>query len=279
MIDPGSPPTTVIHVTIRCNGTAPPAVSTTTEPEAGKTEAPAGRALPSAAPASEAPGKRKMKRSTRRALAIIAALAVLAALGFGGAYFLYTRNFVSTDNAQVDGNKIAINAPATGTLIDWRGQQGAQLTPNKLVGRVKLGSSGAQPQVTINSPGTGTIAVNNVVAGQWVTAGTELATAYDLRKIYVTARIDETNIAGVQLGAPVDLSVDAYPGAPITGVVTEIEGAAAGEFALFPQQNSTGNFQKVTQVIPVRVAFTNTDGTYLVPGMNVTVNIHKQLQP
>jgi len=53
----------------------------------------------------------------------------------------------------------------------------------------------------------------------------------------------------------------------------------AGQFSLFPQSNSTGNFQKVTQVVGVRIAFTNTAGQYLVPGMNVTAHIHKQTQP
>ncbi|MDT7557810.1 MAG: hypothetical protein QOF38_801, partial [Pseudonocardiales bacterium] len=64
-------------------------------------------------------------------------------------------------------------------------------------------------------------------------------------------------------------------GTPVTGIVSEIQGAAANQFSLFPESNSTGNFQKVTQVIAVRVAFTNTSGLALVPGMNVTVHIHK----
>jgi multidrug resistance efflux pump len=44
---------------------------------------------------------------------------------------------------------------------------------------------------------------------------------------------------------------------------------------LSPESNSSGNFQKVTQVIPVKIALTNTNGLSLVPGMNVTVHIHK----
>ncbi|HEX4252988.1 MAG TPA: efflux RND transporter periplasmic adaptor subunit [Pseudonocardia sp.] len=231
-------------------------------------------AEPAAAPT--APGKRPMKHSTRVALTIIVILAVLAALGFGGAYFLYSRNFVSTDNAQVDGDKVQVNAPATGTLVDWEGQQGAQVRRDQIVGRVKLGSSGAQPQMTIKAPGNGTIAINNAVEGQWVTAGTNLATAYDFNKIYVTARVDETDVGDIHAGAQVDVDVDAFPGVPVTGIVTEIQGAAADQFSLFPESNSTGNFQKVTQVIAVRVAFTNTGGVQLVPGMNVTVHIHKQ---
>ncbi|MDT7564731.1 MAG: hypothetical protein QOG76_3355, partial [Pseudonocardiales bacterium] len=82
-----------------------------------------------------------MKHSTRVGLTIIVILAVLAALGFGGAYFLYSRNFVSTDNAQVDGDKVQINAPATGTLTDWQGTQGTVVRRDMVVGRVKMGSS------------------------------------------------------------------------------------------------------------------------------------------
>jgi multidrug resistance efflux pump len=269
---PGAASNTATKDKIRTNGTAPH-----TEPAAAPAAAPAP--APAAAPAPEAespaPGKRKMKRSTRLALTIIVILAVLAALGFGGAYFLYSRNFVSTDNAQVDGDKVQINAPDTGTLVDWGGTQGSQVKRNEIMGRIKMGSSGAQPQRTIKSPGNGTIAVNNAVEGQWVTAGTQLATAYDFNKIYVTARVDETDVADIHPGAQVDVDVDAFSGHPVTGIVSEIQGAAANQFSLFPESNSTGNFQKVTQVIAVRVAFTNTDGLPLVPGMNVTVHIHK----
>ena len=274
MEGPGAVSNTAIKDKVQTNGSAPH--HTTTAP-APAPEAPAPAAPPAAAePVTGTPGKRPMKRSTRISLTIIVILAVLAALGFGGAYFLYSRNFVSTDNAQVDGDKVQINAPATGTLVNWGGTQGSQVTRNEVMGRVKLGSSGAQPQMTIKAPGNGTIAVNNAVEGQWVTAGTNLATAYDFNKIYVTARVDETSVADIHPGAQVDVSVDAFPGVPVTGIVSEVQGAAADQFSLFPQSNSTGNFQKVTQVIAVRVAFTNTGGVQLVPGMNVTVHIHKQ---
>jgi len=263
------PGNTVTEEKIHLNGNAP----TATEPP----PAPAAPTEPAESTESteSAPGKKKMKRSTRRALVVIVILAVLAALGFGGAYLAYSSQFVSTDNAQVDGDKVEINAPVTGTLIGWQGEQGNSVTDNQIMGRIKISGSGAQPQMTIKAPGDGTIAINNAVEGQWVTAGTNLATAYDFSKIYVTARVDETDIDSVHQGAPVDVSVDAYSGTPVTGVVTEIQGAAANQFSLFPESNSTGNFQKVTQVIAVRVAFTNTSGLPLVPGMNVTVHIHK----
>ncbi|MDT7674215.1 MAG: hypothetical protein QOD82_2117, partial [Pseudonocardiales bacterium] len=183
--------------------------------------------------------------------------------------------YVSTDNAQVDGDKIDINAPTTGTLTRWTISKGSTLRANQIVGRVKILNSFAEPQRAIRSPGNGTVAVSNVVEGQYVTAGTELATAYDFAKIYFTARVDETDIGDVHPGQLVDIDVDAYPGAPVTGTVAEIQGAAAGLLSLFPESNSSGNFQKVTQVIPVKIAITNTAGSELIPGMNVTVHIHK----
>ncbi|WP_211241004.1 HlyD family efflux transporter periplasmic adaptor subunit [Pseudonocardia spinosispora] len=221
-----------------------------------------------------APPKKKMKRSSRIALIIIGIIALLAALGFGGAYFLYSSKFVTTDNAQVDGDKISINAPMTGTLTSWSINQGSSVKENQAVGRIQVQGS-MQSQKIIKAPGNGTVAVNNGVEGSFVTAGKELATAYDFSKIYVTARVDETDVQDVHPGAQVDVSVDAFSSTPVTGVVQEIQGSAAGVFSLFPESNSSGNFQKVTQVIPIKIAFTNTNGLALVPGMNVTVHIHK----
>lgn len=219
------------------------------------------------------PGPRGSRK--KRLIIIAVVVAVLALAGGGGYYFHYSSQFVSTDNAQVDGDKIDINAPTTGTLTDWTLNQGSTVHTGQVVGRIEILGSFAQPQMTIKSPGDGTVAVNNGINGSYVTAGTELATAYDFAKIYVTARVDETDIDDVHPGQLVDMDVDAYPGTPVTGTVEEIQGAAAGVFSLFPQSNSSGNFQKVTQVIPVKIALTNTNGAALVPGMNVTVHIHK----
>jgi len=202
-------------------------------------------------------------------------LALIAAAGFGTSYFLNARNYVSTDNAQVDGSKISINAPTTGTLSDWRINQGASVHEGEVVGRVKIQDGFAQPLMSIKAPADGTVAVDNGVPGTFVTTGTPLAVAYNMNDIYVTARVDETDIQSVHVGQVVDIDVDAYPGTPLTGRVREIQGGAAAVFSLFPQSNSGGNFQKVTQVIPVKIGFDNVDNLDLVPGMNVTVHIHK----
>jgi multidrug resistance efflux pump len=233
-------------------------------------EAPASPAAP-AAPA----GKRKMKRSTRVGVLIIVVLALIAAGGFTASYVLDARHYVSTDNAQIDGNKIAVNAPASGTLIDWRATQGAELHTDQVVGRIKVNGGFVQPQQSIKSPGDATVAVDNGVEGAFVTAGTQLAVGYDFSKVYVTARVDETDVDSVRPGQRVEFTVDAFPDTDFTGVVREIQGGAAGVFSLFPQSNSSGNFQKVTQVIPVKISIDDLHGLNLVPGMNVVAKIRK----
>ncbi len=228
------------------------------------------------APAEEgAAPKKGMSRKSRIRLFVILALAVLVGLAFLARYLIDTSNYTTTDNAQVDGNQISINAPTSGTLLDWRGQVGADLRKNASVGRIEIPGGYVQPQMVIRAPADGTVAVDNGVPGTYVTAGTQLAVAYDKEGVFITARVDETSVGDVRVGAPVKLDVDAFPDADLTGHVSEIQTGSAGVFSAFPQSNSSGNFQKVTQVIPVRITIDDTSGLALAPGMNVTVKIHK----
>jgi multidrug resistance efflux pump len=79
----------------------------------------------------------------------------------------------------------------------------------------------------------------------------------------------------VHSGQAVKIAVDAFPNAKLTGRVIEVKTGAAGVFSLFPQSNSSGNFQKVTQVIPVKISIDDLHNLPLVPGMNVTVKIRR----
>jgi multidrug resistance efflux pump len=225
--------------------------------------------------AAEPKQKRQMSRGTRIALVVILVIAVVAGGGVTAWYFIDAQNYVTTDNAQIDGDRISVNAPTSGTVIDWRATEGSQLQQDHVVGRIRIQGAFVQPEMAVRSPGNGTVAVNNAVEGTYVTAGTELAVAYDFSKIYVTARVDETDIDDVRPGQVVDIDVDAFPGHAFRGSVREVQGGAAGVFSVFPESNTSGNFQKVTQVIPVKIDIDNPEGLGIVPGMNVTVHIHK----
>ncbi len=225
----------------------------------------------------ETTGPRKMRRSSRLALIGVGVLSLLETAGFAGTYFLYSSHYVTTDNAQVDGDRIDINAPATGTIASWNVGEGTSLRTGEVVGRIKILDSSAQPQMTVKSPGQGTVAVNNAIQGEYVTAGTELATAYDFSNIYATARIADTEIGGVHPGQLVDISVDSSPDTPMTGLVEVIQSSVASDSTIYPSASAgdPSNPQKVDQYVPVKIAFTNTGGLRLVPGMNITVHIHK----
>ena len=225
---------------------------------------------------SEPVAKRRMRRGPKIAMYVILLVTLAEAAAFGGTYYFYTRHYVSTDNASVDGDKIDINAPTAGVLQNWTAAQGAKVHTNQVLGRVRILGSGAQPEEVIKSPGNGTIAVNTAVNGQYVSSGVGLATAYDFTKIYVTARVDEVDIADVAPGQLVDISVDSFPNAKVTGIVTTIQNATASQFTIYPGPSTDPtNPQKVTQYVPVRIALLDTDGQQVLPGMSVTVHIRK----
>jgi multidrug resistance efflux pump len=213
-----------------------------------------------------------------RVLFLVVAVACLAEVaGFGGAYLSHGRYYVSTDNAVVDGDKIEISAPTSGVVSGWLIDQGSQIRPRQVVGRVRPVGGGARPARPVFAPGTGTIAVNDVVEGAYVEQGTELATAYDMANIYITARVDTTEIASVRPGAPVEITADGFPGVTMTGVVDVVQVSTAG--ALRPtlaDGSQSGTMPAdLIQYVPVKIALLDTVGRQLIPGTNVTANIRK----
>ncbi len=237
--------------------------------------APTGQA-PTAGTTTTTPERPKLKRSTRIALTVILIVALIAGGVFATSYFLNARNYVSTDNAQIEGDKIQVNSPAPGILEDWRVTLGTELSEGQVIGRIKIQTGFSNALMNIRAPADGTVAVDNGVPGAYVNSGIELATAYDLDKVYVIARVEETDVKPVRLGQQVDIDVDAFPNTPLTGYVSEIQGGAATQFSLYPQANTSGNYQKVTQVIPVKILLDDRRGLELVPGMSVVVDIHKR---
>ena len=227
-------------------------------------------------PVTPATGRRGLKRRTRISLIAIGAVALVVTVGLVASWLINSSRFVTTDNAQIDGTQILVNAPTSGTLTNWTAQMGTELKAGESVGRIAVQSGFMQPQLPVRAPAAGVVAVNNGVDGAYVSAGTQLAIAYDESAVFVTARVNETDIQAVQIGQAVDISVDAFPGAALTGRVVEIKTGAAGVFSLFGQSNTTGNFQKVTQVIPVKISIDDRLNLALVPGMNVTAKIHRK---
>ncbi|MFC7395174.1 HlyD family efflux transporter periplasmic adaptor subunit [Scopulibacillus cellulosilyticus] len=206
---------------------------------------------------------------------IIVIIVLIGGGAIGYYYYDQSTNYVKTDNAMIDGQSIPIAAPAAGKLIKWDGQVGNTFDANQKVGEVEAqGSNGGTQKMPITMPEHATVVQNKVVKNSFVGAGTPIATAYDLSDLYVTANLDETDIDDIKKDQKVDIYVDAYPDTKFTGRVQQIGKATASSFSMMPSSNANGNYQKVTQVVPVKVSIDNYKGVSLKPGMNVTVKVH-----
>ena len=89
---------------------------------------------------------------------------------------------------------------------------------------------------------------------------------------YVIANFKETQLGQVRAGQPVDIEVDMFPGKAVHGHVDSLAPASGQEFALLPPDNATGNFTKIVQRIPVKIALDGHDAD-LRPGMSVIPRI------
>jgi len=112
--------------------------------------------------------------------------------------------------------------------------------------------------------------------GQYVKPGTQLLSLVPLPRVFVTANFKETQLTRMRPGQPAEISVDAYPDQPLQGRVESFAPGSGAQFSLLPPDNATGNFTKIVQRVPVRIAVP-ADGPLarlLRPGLSVTVTVN-----
>jgi membrane fusion protein (multidrug efflux system) len=125
----------------------------------------------------------------------------------------------------------------------------------------------------IYAPGEGTVGERQVRTGQLVSPGTQVIAFVDVTK-WVQANYRETQLTNVKIGDPAELRIDQYPGQVIHGKVLEIAPASGSQFSLLPPDNATGNFTKVVQRIPVKIALDDTVvAAKLRPGLSVIATV------
>jgi membrane fusion protein, multidrug efflux system len=120
----------------------------------------------------------------------------------------------------------------------------------------------------VRAPFAGTVGNKGVELGQYVKAGTQLLSLVP-DEIYVVANYKETQIRRMRIGQPVELDVDAYAGETLHGRIESLAPASGSQFALLPPENATGNFTKIVQRVPVRIAVSAEDAAKLRPGLSV----------
>ena len=125
----------------------------------------------------------------------------------------------------------------------------------------------------ISAPGDGTVGERQVRPGQLVSPGTQVIPFVD-RTRWVQANYKETQLTNVRVGDAAEIRIDQFPGKVFRGKVIEIAPASGSQFALLPPDNATGNYTKVVQRIPVKIAFEDTEfANGLRPGLSVTATV------
>jgi membrane fusion protein (multidrug efflux system) len=137
----------------------------------------------------------------------------------------------------------------------------------------------------IAAPSDGMVVRKGVNVGAALTPGQTIITMTFGHDVWVTANFKETQLRGVKPGDPAEVEVDAIPGEVFKGVVVSVNEATGASTALLPPDNATGNFTKVVQRIPVKIALvaagasergkyaTEQDIANLRQGMSVTATV------
>ncbi len=222
---------------------------------------------------------------------LILAVLILVGGGTGISYYVYESiNFFSTENARITADMITLTPEVTGKVKSWDVKEGDYVKAGQVLGKQDVGmlvtssvmnsqalASTADSIISkadIKSPIDGKVLQLNIVKGQVISPGMEIATIADTSHIYIQANIEETDINKIKPGQKVDIKIDAYRHKSFEGYVESISQATQSAFSQFPSLNTSGTFSKVTQLIPVNIVITDVDNLNLMLGMNATVKIH-----
>lgn len=129
---------------------------------------------------------------------------------------------------------------------------------------------------TVEAPCDGIVTKRAVEAGQFITIAQPLCSVIDNTHLWVTANFKETQVEDIRPGQEVTVKVDAFPDLKIKGTVDSYIGATGAKFSLLPPDNSTGNFVKIIQRVPVRINITESpkeSADVLYPGLSAFVEV------
>jgi multidrug resistance efflux pump len=238
-------------------------------------------------PVDELPVPRR-RRGWTRALALLAVLVVVGAVGtaVGFHFWREATYFVVTDNAQVTGDLIQVGSLNAGRIVAARFEVGQPVQASQEMAVVRIPQEVDMPMggkmvleepaagdrlASVRAPFSGVVVARLSHVGGTVSAGQPIYAIVDPNRVWIRANIEETKLARVQPGQAVDVYMDAL-GYTLEGRIMAITPASAATFSLLPSQNASGNFVKVTQLVPIKIQV-NPAGQVLPLGTSATVRI------
>jgi membrane fusion protein, multidrug efflux system len=127
-------------------------------------------------------------------------------------------------------------------------------------------------RTVITAPVDGYVTKLTAAKGQYAAAGQALM-MFVPRDVWVTANFKETQLANLRPGQPVEIAVDAFPDRTFKGHVDSVQAGSGTAFSLLPAENATGNYVKIVQRVPVKIAFDEPPDVLLGPGMSVVPSV------
>ena len=196
------------------------------------------------------------------------------ALSQGGNETISRQEF---DGAQAGADIAAAAVQAAGSALKSAEAAADAAQAQEKVAEANLKDAELQLSYTgILAPAAGRIGKKNLETGNRVQPGQALL-ALVQPDVWVVANFKETQLARMRPGQPVRLWVDAFPGREVAGRVESLAPASGSQFALLPPDNATGNFTKIVQRVPVKIAFDSQSASdpegRLVPGLSAIVEV------
>ncbi|MGN6500623.1 MAG: HlyD family secretion protein [Tsuneonella sp.] len=158
---------------------------------------------------------------------------------------------------------------ATGAQVPGVNPQVAQGKAQRAVSELNL------KRTVVRAPTSGRVAqADRLQVGQEIVQGLPVVTIVRSGDSYVEANYKETDLANMQVGQPAEITFDAYPDVKLKGHVAFIGAGTGSEFSVLPAQNATGNWVKVTQRVPVRIAIDEQSPRQLIAGISAKVTVY-----
>ena len=228
--------------------------------------------------------KSMLSSRTGKIIFFTACFFVVIAIAVGGNLWYQNYKYVSSSNASISAPLISVGSLAPCQVISLETDYGSYVEKGQRIAVVgsprsdnPINMQGLKDtpigRSNIESPVNGYVAAIWTYPGAVVSAGQPIVTVYDISETWVLANITETNIYRLKPGQEVQITVDSLGGAVLKGHVEGIAAATAGTFSLIPQNNTTANFIKVAQVVPVKITIENPGKYILIPGTSVEVKI------
>lgn len=182
--------------------------------------------------------------------------------------------------AQAKANEAAIQSAVANVAMLHAQRDQAEKIANEL----RVAVDQAQRDLsftTIRAPFDGVVGNRGgVQVGDYVTPGKRLMAIVPLDKVFVDANFKETQLSDIVAGQTATVEVDALGGKALKGTVESVSPASGSQFSLLPPENATGNFTKIVQRVPVRIAIPASEAKgHLRPGLSVVVSVDTRTTP